>query len=66
MNDTNTNGGPYTTPPKRELSAGSKLRFWKQTFLAAVQSGTSPGVAASRADEAVLWYNAKFQELFPS
>lgn len=66
MQDTNTNGGPYSTPPKRELSAGSKLRFWKQAFLAGIQSGTSAGVAAYRADEAVRLYNTKFQELFPS
>lgn len=67
MNDTNNNCGPCTTtPPKRGLSAGSKLRFWKQAYIAALQSGTGAGVARIRADDALVHYNAKFQELFPS
>ena len=66
MNDTNTNLGPYATPPKRELSAGSKLRFWKQAFLASMQCGRGAELARLDADASVIAYNAKFQELFPS
>lgn len=66
MNPDTIHTGQVASPPKRELSAGSKLRFWKQAFLATLQSGESAGTAVVAANDAVRWYNAKFQELFPS
>lgn len=63
MDDQNTHANDK---PERELSPGSKLRFWKQAYLAAIESGLIADDAATRADLSVKHYNSKFQELFPS
>lgn len=59
--DQNTND-----KPERELSPGSKLRFWKQAYLAALTSGDSTDEAANRADKSIPHYNAKLKELLPN